>query len=99
MARNEEPSEGVKKALRFSKAIVVMMFVLLIAYVVTILAVFIITGNEPVTLTENLFGFFSAEGGFLAVIKVAEGIAEKVCRKKSCPQPEAEIKEVTEYDY
>lgn len=99
MARNKEPLEGVKKALRFSKAIVVMMFVLLIAYVITILAVFIATGSEPVTLTENLFGFFSAEGGFLAVIKVAEGIAEKACKRKSPVQPEAEIKEVTEYDY
>lgn len=99
MAKSKEPLEGVKKALRFSKAIVVMMFVLLIAYVVTILAVFIATGNEPVTLTENLFGFFSAEGGFLAVIKVAEGIAERAFKKKNNAQPEDEIKEVTEYDY
>ena len=99
MERNEKPLVGIKKALKFSKAVIVMMFVLLITYVITILSIFIITGNEPVTLTENLFGFFSAEGGFLAVIKVAEGIAEKAFKRRTCSQPEAEIKEVNDYDY
>lgn len=99
MGKCDKQENGVKKALRFSKSVIITMFVMLIAYVVTILVIFAITGNEPITLTENLFGFFSAEGGFLAVIKVAEGIAERAFKKKNNTQPEDEIKEVTEYDY
>ena len=99
MGKCDKQENGVKKALRFSKSVIITMFVMLIAYVVTILVIFSITGNEHITLTENLFGFFSAEGGFLAVIKVAEGIAEKVCKRKDGKQSEAEIKEETDYEY
>lgn len=86
--------------IKFSKSIVITIFLLLISYVVTVLIIFIVTGNEPVILTENLFGFFKAEGGFLAIIKVAGEVTERVlAAKRKCSEPTSDNREeINDYD-
>ena len=79
--------------IKFSKGIVITIFSLLIIYVITVLIIFICTNCEPVTLTENLFGFFKAEGGFLAIIKVAENTVERFMARKDKQNSESEIEE------
>lgn len=91
--RSKKPRASKLSIIKFSKSIVITIFSLLISYVVTVLIIFVNTGNEPVTLTENLFGFFKAEGGFLAIIKVAEGVAERSFANKRGRNPVKENEE------
>lgn len=54
---------------RFSKTLLVCMFIFLFTFVVAILYLFKSTGNEPSTLISCVFAFCSVEGGALAWIK------------------------------
>lgn len=58
--------------MRFSKKIIVTMFVFLFVFVTVMLALFWFKNEIPDTLVTCVFGFFAAEGGCLAMIKTAE---------------------------
>lgn len=58
--------------MKFSKIIVLTMFVLLVVFTIVVLMIFAKTQQEPTTLIVSWFGFFTAEGGCLAMIKTCE---------------------------
>lgn len=89
-----------QKIIKFSKQVVTTIFILLILYVVSVLIMFAKTQTEPTVLTENLFGFFKAEGGFLAIIKVAGEVTERVlAAKRKCSEtPSDNREEINDYD-
>lgn len=58
--------------MRFSKKIIIAMFTFLFAFVVVMIAVFLVRSEVPDTLITCVFGFFATEGGCLALIKTAE---------------------------
>lgn len=80
--RRKEQFDVEKSIIKFSKRIVITIFALLIIYVVVVLVLFVQTQSEPTVLTENLFGFFKAEGGFLAIIKIAGEVTERAIEYK-----------------
>mgnify|MGYP005965595325 CR=1 FL=1 len=68
--------------MRFSKKIVITMFVTVFAFVVTMILTYWFKGGVPDSLIEQFFGFFGIEGGSLAIIKVGEAFAEKLDKKE-----------------
>lgn len=58
--------------MKFSKVIVLTMFVLLVIFSIAVLVIFAKTSSEPSTLIGCVFAFFTAEGGCLALIKTCE---------------------------
>lgn len=71
--------------MRFSKKIVITMFITVFLFVVTMILTYWFKGGVPDSLIEKFFGFFGIEGGALAIIKVGESFAEKL-DKKDKPQ-------------
>lgn len=60
------------KKTKFSKKLLVCMFLFLFIFVVTILLLFYKTTNEPSTLITCVFAFCGLEGGILGWIKTSE---------------------------
>lgn len=58
--------------MKFSKKVITAMLLTLIVFTIAVLILFRIVGEEPSTLITCVFAFCSAEGGFLATIKVVE---------------------------
>lgn len=67
---------------RFSKKIIVTMFVTVFVFVAVMIVTFWRVGSVPDTLIEQFFAFFGVEGGALAIIKVGETLAEMNQSKK-----------------
>ena len=65
--------------MRFSKKIVITMFVTVFAFVVTMILTYWFKGGVPDSLIEQFFGFFGIEGGALAIIKVGEAFLFCFC--------------------
>lgn len=61
-------------AIKFSKKIIAVIFILMILFTITMIVVYLVTGAVPDTLVQEFFGFFKVEGGCLAGIKVADTI-------------------------
>ncbi len=74
--------------MRFSKIVVISIFVLLTIFTICIMATFEKTGAEPETLVNRVFGFFAVEGGALALIKICETKHEH--QEKSTKEKESE---------
>lgn len=68
--------------MRFSKKIIVTMFVTVFVFVTVMIVTFFCVGSVPDTLIEQFFAFFGVEGGALAIIKVGETLAEMNQSKK-----------------
>lgn len=68
--------EKSKKKGQFSKRIIVFMLLFLFFYTVANLFIFYKTGAEPSTLTNCIFLFCGAEGGYLTFIKKLKGKEE-----------------------
>lgn len=71
-----------KQKMKFSKKIIILMFVTMIAFTVTMIVTFWKFQAVPDMLIEPFFGFFGIEGGALGIIKVSEVVAEKIEMKK-----------------
>ena len=69
--------------MRFSKKIIVTMFLSVFVFVVTMIVVYWFKGGIPDTLVDRFFAFFGIEGGALGIIKVAETFAEKNAAKSA----------------
>lgn len=67
--------------MRFSKKIVVVMFISVLVFVSVMILTYWFKGGVPDSLVEQFFGFFGIEGGALAIIKVGESFAEKLDKK------------------
>lgn len=70
------------KKMKFSKKVVILMFITMILFTITMIVTFWRFQTVPDALIEPFFGFFGIEGGALGVIKVSEVIAEKWESKK-----------------
>ena len=68
--------------MRFSKKIVITMFITVFLFVVTMILTYWFKGGVPDSLVEQFFGFFGIEGGALAIIKVGASFAEKLDKKE-----------------
>ena len=68
--------------MRFSKKIVITMFITVFIFVVTMILTYWFKGGVPDSLIEQFFGFFGIEGVALAIIKVGEAFAEKLDKGK-----------------
>ena len=68
--------------MKFSKKIIILMFVTMILFTVTMIITFWRFQAIPDMLIEPFFGFFGVEGGALGIIKVSEVISEKLEIKK-----------------
>lgn len=68
--------------MKFSKKVVILMFITMILFTITMIGTFWRFQTVPDALIEPFFGFFGIEGGALGVIKVSEVIAEKWESKK-----------------
>lgn len=66
-----------KQKMKFSKKIIILMFVTMIIFTVTMIVTFWRFQAIPDMLIEPFFGFFGIEGGALGIIKVSEVFAEK----------------------
>jgi hypothetical protein len=75
-----------KEKMRFSKKIIILMFVSMIVFTITMIVTFWKFGAIPDALIEPFFGFFGIEGGALGIIKVSEVVAEKLDRTSSFPK-------------
>lgn len=71
-----------KQKMKFSKKIIILMFVTMIAFTITMIVTFWKFQAVPDMLIEPFFGFFGIEGGALGIIKVSEVVAEKFEMKK-----------------
>lgn len=60
------------KKTKFSKKLLVCMFLFLLLFVITICVLFYRIGNEPGTLITCVFAFCGLEGGVLGWIKTSE---------------------------
>lgn len=54
---------------RFMNRVVISMILAALIYTIVTLIVFVRTGAEPSTLTDNVFRYLSIEGGAMALIK------------------------------
>lgn len=70
-----------KEPMRFSKKIIISMFITMAVFTVTMIVTYWVKGGVPDSLIEPFFGFFGIEGGALGVIKVAETVADKFEKK------------------
>lgn len=66
------------QSMRFSKKIIILMFVTMLLFTTTMIITYWFKGGVPDSLIDPFFTFFSFEGGALGIIKVAETIAEKI---------------------
>ena len=80
-----------KDPMRFSKKVIVLMFVAMIAFTVTMIITFWHFQAVPDSLIEPFFGFFGIEGGMLGIIKVAETFMEKKNEKKGRKENENQL--------
>lgn len=71
-----------KSKMKFSKKIIILMFVTMILFTITMIVTFWKFQAVPDMLIEPFFGFFGIEGGALGIIKVSETIVEKVELKR-----------------
>ncbi len=60
------------KKIKFSKKLLVCMFLFLLLFVIAMCILFYKTGNEPGTLISCVFAFCGLEGGVLGWIKTNE---------------------------
>ena len=67
-----------KNKMKFSKKIVILMFVTMILFTITMIVTFWKFQSVPDMLIEPFFSFFGIEGGALGIIKVSETVAEKI---------------------
>ena len=67
-----------KNKMKFSKKIVILMFVTMILFTITMIVSFWKFQSVPDMLIEPFFSFFGIEGGALGIIKVSETVAEKI---------------------
>lgn len=58
--------------MNFSKKIVISIFIILTLFTIANIIIFVVTGSEPETLIDKVFGFFAVEGGALALIKMSK---------------------------
>lgn len=70
-----------KEPMRFSKKVIISMFITMAVFTVTMIVTYWVKGGVPDSLIEPFFGFFGIEGGSLGIIKVAETVAEKIEKK------------------
>ena len=68
--------------MRFSKKIVVVMFISVLVFVSVMIFTYWFKDGVPDSLVEQFFGFFGIEGRALAIIKVGESFAEKLDKKE-----------------
>ena len=68
--------------MKFSKKIIILMFVTMIIFTLTMIVTFWRYQSIPDALIEPFFSFFGIEGGALGIIKVSEVISEKIETKK-----------------
>jgi len=80
------------KKVRFSKRIIIVMFVSMGLFTVTMTVIYILTGGVPDTLITEFFGFFGFEGSALGIIKVAETISKNITKGKDKNKNESETK-------
>ena len=66
-----------KGKMKFSKRIIILMFITMIIFTLTMIITFWKYQAIPDALIEPFFGFFGIEGGALGIIKVSEVISEK----------------------
>lgn len=71
-----------KSKMKFSKKIIILMFVTMIIFTITMIVTFHRFQAVPDMLIEHFFGFFGIEGGALGIIRVSETVAEKLEIKK-----------------
>ena len=67
-----------KNKMKFSKKIIILMFVTMILFTITMIVTFWKFQAVPDMLIEPFFAFFGIEGGALGIIKVSETVAEKI---------------------
>ncbi len=60
------------KKTKFSKKLLVCMFLFLLLFIIAMCILFYKTGNEPATLISCVFAFCGLEGGVLGWIKTNE---------------------------
>ena len=72
-----------KKAMRFSKKIIILMFATMILFTITMIVTYWVKGGVPDSLIEPFFAFFGIEGGALGIIRVSENIADTFEKKGS----------------
>ncbi len=60
------------KNIKFSKKLIVCIFIFLLLFVIAMCFLFYKTGSEPVTLISCVFAFCGLEGGILGWIKINE---------------------------
>lgn len=68
--------------LKFSKKIIILMFLSMFVFTAVMIVTFWKMGSVPDSLIMAFFGFFGLEGGALGVIKVSETIKENFEIKK-----------------
>lgn len=78
MAKN---SVKKREPMRFSKKIIILMFITMITFTVTMIVTYWFKDGVPDSLIEPFFAFFGIEGGALGIIKVAETVADKFEKK------------------
>ena len=82
MIRRPKRYRKTDEPVKFSKKIIILMFVSMAIFTVTMTVIYIITGGVPDTLVTEFFNFFRLEGGALGIIKVAETISERITKGK-----------------
>lgn len=60
----------------FSKTLVILSFLLLIVYTITVLIIFARTGLEPQIMTQYFVGAIIGEFGFLSGIRIVKEVRE-----------------------
>lgn len=67
---------------RFMNRVVISMILAALIYTIVTLIVFVRTGAEPSTLTDNVFRYLSIEGGAMALIKSVKTVTKSRANKK-----------------
>ena len=68
--------------MKFSKKIIILMFITMMTFTLTMILTFWRYQEVPDALIEPFFSFFGIEGGALGIIKVSEVISEKFEKKE-----------------
>ena len=69
--------------MRFSKKVIIVMFLSVFAFVTVMILTYWFKGGVPDTLIDKFFAFFGIEGGALGIIKVAETWAESIGKRRT----------------
>lgn len=72
---------GIKKAMRFSKKVVVLMLISVLIFTLGMVAIYLFTGAIPDTLVTEFYSFFKIEGGVLGIISVGKKLTEWLSNK------------------